>query len=61
MEFKGGINCIGDNMENYISFSVSIKKECDSGKIITYNLKFIGSFRFISTLEFLIVYNVNHA
>ena len=61
MEFKGGINCIGDNMENYISFSVSIKKECDSAKIITYNLKFIGSFRFISTLEFLIVYNVNHA
>ena len=55
MEFKGEINCIGDNMENYISFSVSIKKECYSGKIITYNLKFTDSFRFISTLEFLIV------
>ena len=55
MEFKVEINCIGDNMENYTSFSVSIKKKCDSGKIITYNLKFIDSFRFISTVEFLIV------
>ena len=36
-------------MEQYISFSVPIKKECDTGKIITYNLKFIDSFRFMST------------
>ena len=36
-------------MEKYISFSVPIKKECDNGKIITYNLKFIDSFRFMST------------
>ena len=32
-----------------ITFSVPIKKECDSGKIITYNLKFIDSFRFMPT------------
>ena len=32
-----------------ICFSVPIKKECDNGKIITYNLKFIGRFRFMST------------
>ena len=49
IEFKGEINCIGDNMEKYISFSVPIKKECDNGKIITYNLKFIDSFRFMPT------------
>ena len=49
MEFKGEINCIGDNMENYITFSVSIKKELNSGKTITYKLKFIDSFRFMST------------
>ena len=49
IEFKGEINCIGDNMEKYISFSVPIKKECDNGKIITYNLKFIDSFIFMST------------
>ena len=49
IEFKGEINCIGDHMEKYISFSVPIKKECDNGKIITYNLKFIDSFIFMST------------
>ena len=26
-EFKGEINCIGDNMEKYITFSVPIKKD----------------------------------
>ena len=52
IEFKGELNCIGDNMEKYITFSVPIKKEVinDNGdkKIITYKLKFIDSFRFIS-------------
>ena len=36
-------------MEKYITFSVPIKKECDSGKTITYKLKFIDSFRSMST------------
>ena len=27
IDFNGEINCIGDNMENYITFSVPIKKE----------------------------------
>ena len=27
IEFKGELNCLGDNMEKYITFSVSIKKE----------------------------------
>ena len=49
IKFKGEVNGIGDNMEKYITFSVPIKKECDNGKIITYKLKFIDSFRFIST------------
>ena len=57
-------------MEKYITFSVPIKKECDGGKTITRKLRFIDSFRFMSThyqsllipcLEFLIVQNVNHA
>ena len=48
-EFKGELNCTGDNMEKYITFSVPIKKECDSGKTITYKLKFIDSFRSMST------------
>ena len=47
-EFKGELNCIRDNMEKYITFSVPMKKKCDN-KTITYKLKFIDSFRFMST------------
>ena len=36
-------------MEKYITFSLPIKKECDDGKTITRKLRFIDSFRFIST------------
>ena len=36
-------------MEKYVTFSVSIKKECGNGKTITQKLKFIDSFRFMST------------
>ena len=32
----------------YITFSIPIKKECNDGKKITYKLRFIDSFRFIS-------------
>ena len=45
--FKGELNCIGDNMEKYITFSVPIKKECDNNKTITQKIKFIDSFRFL--------------
>ena len=48
-EFKGELNCIRENMEKYITFSVPIKKEYDNGKTITYKLKFIDSFRFMPT------------
>ena len=47
MEFKGELNCIGDKMEKYVTFSVPTKKECDNDKTITYKLKFIDSFRFM--------------
>ena len=49
IEFKGKVNCIGDNMDNYITFSVPIKKELNNGKTFTYKIKFIDSFRFMST------------
>ena len=49
IEFKDELNCIGDNMEKYITFSVPIKKEYDNGKTITYKLKLIDSFRFMPT------------
>ena len=53
IEFKGELNCIGDNIEKYITFSVPIKKEVINNnsykKTITYKLKFVVSFRFVST------------
>ena len=49
-EFKGQFECLGENSEKYITFSVPIKKEHDICKTITYKLKFIDdSFRFMAT------------
>ena len=45
-EFKREFECLGQNTEKYIIFSVPLKKEND--KKITYKLKFIDSYRFIS-------------
>ena len=38
-----------ENTEKYITFSVPISKELDNGKKNLYRLKFIDSFRFMST------------
>ena len=43
------IECLGENTEEYISFSVPIKKGLDNGKSVTYKIKFIDSLRFISS------------
>ena len=48
-EFKGQFKCLGENTEKYITFSVPTKKELDNGKIVTYKLKFIDSYRFMLT------------
>ena len=48
-EFKGELDCIGENMEKYITFSVPIKKKRDDSKTVTYKLRFIDSFRFMPT------------
>ena len=48
-EFDGQLNCLGKNTEKYTTFSVPIRKELDNDKTITYKLKFIDSFRFMST------------
>ena len=48
-EFDGQFECLGENTEKYITFSVPISKELDNGKTITYKLKIIDSFRFMST------------
>ena len=44
-EFKRQFGCLGENTEKYITFSVPIKND----KKITYKIKFIDSFRFMST------------
>ena len=46
-EFKGQFECLGENTEKYITFSVPIKKEHDNDKTITYKIKFIDSCRFM--------------
>ena len=48
-EFKGEFECLGENTEKYISFSVPIKKEHDNDKTITYKIKFIDSCRFMQS------------
>ena len=48
-EFKGEFDCIGENMEKYITFLVPIKKKCDNGKTMSYKLKFIDIFKFMPT------------
>ena len=48
-EFKGEFECLGENTEKYITFSVPLKKESNNSKKITYKLKFIDSYRFMST------------
>ena len=47
-EFKGQFECLGENTEKYITFSVPIKKEHDNGKTIAYKIKFIDSCRFMA-------------
>ena len=56
-EFDGELECLGENTEKYISFSVKINKkitkkdEDGSEKIVNipYRLKFIDSYRFMSS------------
>ena len=49
-EFDGNFECLGENTEKYITFSVPIKKRIENKNIdIAYKIKFIDSFRFMST------------
>ena len=48
-EFKGQFECLGENTEKYITFSVPINKEHDNDKTITYKIKFIDNYRFIQS------------
>ena len=49
-EFEGNFECLGENTEKYITFSVPIKKRIENKNMdITYKIKFIDSFRFMAT------------
>ena len=49
-EFDGNFECLGENTEKYKTFSVPIKKTIDNKDIeITYKIKFIDSYRFMSS------------
>ena len=49
-EFEGNFECLGENTEKYITFSVPIKKRIENKDMeITYKIKFIDSFRFMAT------------
>ena len=48
-EFDGNFECLGENAEKYITFSAPIKKKIENKDLeITYKIKFIDSYRFMS-------------
>ena len=49
-EFEGNFECLGENTEKCITFSVPLKKKIENKEIeITYKIKFIDSYRFMSS------------
>ena len=49
-EFKGNFECLSENTEKYITFSMPIKKKIENKDLeITYKIKFIDSYRFMSS------------
>ena len=49
-EFEGNFECLGENIEKYITFSVPIKKKIENKDLeITYTIKFIDSYRFMAS------------
>ena len=57
-ESDGDFECLDENKEKYITFSVPIKKE--SNESISYIIKFIDSFRFMSTSLSTLVDNLSN-
>ena len=49
-EFEANFDCLGENTEKYITSSVPLKKKIDNKDLeINYKIKFIDSFRFMSS------------
>ena len=59
-EFEGNFECLGENTERFITFSVPIKKKIENKDLeITYKIKFIDSYRFMSSLLSKLVDNLS--
>ena len=59
-EFNGNFECLGENTEKYITFSVPIKKKIENKDLeITYKIEFIDSYRFMSSLLSKLVDNLS--
>ena len=58
-EFKGQFECLGQNTEKYIAFPVLIKTELENDKTIIYEMKFVDSFRFMSSSSSSLVDNLS--
>ena len=49
-EFESNFECLGENNEKYITFSVPIKKKIENKDLeITYKIKFIDIYRFMAS------------
>ena len=49
-EFEGNFECLGENTDKYITFLVPLKNKIENKNIeITYKIKFIDSYRFMSS------------
>ena len=49
-EFEVNFECLGENTEKYITFSVPIKKKIENKDLeITYKIKFTDSYRFMAS------------
>ena len=59
-ESDGDFECLGENKEKYRTFSVPIKKESNEDDTIIYIIKFIDSFRFMSTSLSTLVDNLSN-
>ena len=60
-EFDGNFDCLGENTEKYITFSVPLKKKIENKASIeiNYKIKFIDSCRFIPSLSSKLVDNLS--
>ena len=48
-KFEGQLECPGENTRKYATFSVTLKKKLENGNTVTYKIKFIVGFKFMSS------------